>query len=54
MIQPVTKYQDFSSSNSESEPIVKVSETAIDIFFAYLTEVLLLQGTGKGARKVIN
>ena len=53
MIQPVTKYQDFSSSNSESEPIVKVSETAIDIF-AYLTEVLLLQGTGKEARKVIN
>ena len=31
MIQPVMKYQDFSSSNSESEPIVKVSETAIDI-----------------------
>ena len=31
MVQPVTKYQVFSSSNSESESIVKVSETAIDI-----------------------
>ena len=41
-------------SEAESQPIVKISETAIDInFVAYLTEVLLLQGTGKGAWKVI-
>ena len=54
LLQPVTNMsilESESESESESQPIAKVQLSLI--FVAYLTEVLLLQGTRKGARKVI-